>query len=269
MRRFARAFTLIELLVVISIIALLIALLLPALKSARSTARNTLCLSNVRQMYIAYELYAGDSDGWYTPAYDQTQSLPGDGNTMWMNNPLFRDYLSIPALGSGGTNQLWPADRVCPDATGALRGDSSIATPPLNTAPPDGQAWARLSYGLNADSFSPGAGGTPWIDGWWHGGTTTALTNQSFIDQPSRVLAILDGLFPYLPHGRAIWNPSNSGYYDGEAQTPGYGKVAFRHGNLSANAVHYDGHAASYSRDQIAGTDPALNEIWDTQMIDF
>ena len=76
-RRLARrAFTLVELLVVIAVIATLISLLLPALAAGLERARRVKCASNLRQIGIAFHVYALDNKG-ATPRGMSTLALPG------------------------------------------------------------------------------------------------------------------------------------------------------------------------------------------------
>jgi len=53
-----RAFTLIELLVVIAIIAILAAILFPVFAKARDKARQATCMSNLKQLALAWLMYA-------------------------------------------------------------------------------------------------------------------------------------------------------------------------------------------------------------------
>ena len=76
-------FTLVELLVVISIIMLLGALLAPALSRARAMAQRTQCVSNLRQIGMATQLYVNDN-GAYPSAWRSSTSR-------WMD--LIKPYL--------------------------------------------------------------------------------------------------------------------------------------------------------------------------------
>src|ERR1041385_4414144 len=82
MRKNVNAFTLIELLVVIAIIAILAAILFPVFAQAREKARQATCQSNMKQIGVAWALYAQDYDEIGVPMWVKSNLGGNDGATV-------------------------------------------------------------------------------------------------------------------------------------------------------------------------------------------
>ncbi len=97
-----RAFTLIELLVVIAIIAILAAILFPVFAQAKAAAKRSQCLSNMKQMGTATQIYLGDADDTYPIVYNGNNSCSHAEYVLIYPYMKNIDIMSCPEGGSSG-----------------------------------------------------------------------------------------------------------------------------------------------------------------------
>jgi prepilin-type N-terminal cleavage/methylation domain-containing protein/prepilin-type processing-associated H-X9-DG protein len=122
MKSTRRAFTLIELLIVIAIIAVLAAVLFPVFAQAREKARQAACLSNLRQIGLAFAQYTTDYDSLLPDRRDLKTALPGGYRpwTTWPPSDPRGGWTAVvlnPYVKSSG---IWS----CPSVAGSTMGEA-------------------------------------------------------------------------------------------------------------------------------------------------
>lgn len=258
------AFTLVELLVVIGIIALLISILLPTLSKAQAMGRKTKCLSTLKQLGTANQMYLSEFKDWYIPCRwgyspssppappNPAPPTPASGPARsWANVWNLAKFFASPNIDNG----LYGLGAICPDAAFAFSwGSASTAN----------GYYITLSYGMNTDQLlqststdvaNPGSGfyGAPHYFSGWHRQQVIAPTDKiQFVDA---IGSVNSGGSP--PYTKRYWMPGWGELYDPTVYPAISNIVTYRHFK-GANVLYYDGHAAwlHHSELEYDSTDP-------------
>jgi len=234
-------FTLVEVLVVIAIVALLTAMLVPSLTRGREAARHAICLSNIRQLIAAVQLYAGDNDGRAAPGAPDFRA----NMTRWhgararLNEPFLPAGGPLTPYLSGGTASSAGASRhirECPSFAGTLARLSEC-----------GRGFERSAGGYGYNNAYIGVELLRAGEGRWRVLDDRTGANLARFAQPDATVTFSDTAFPdkLAPDRVVEYSFAEPRFHRDYADSRMDPSVHFRHASRAASVAWLDGHANS------------------------
>jgi prepilin-type N-terminal cleavage/methylation domain-containing protein/prepilin-type processing-associated H-X9-DG protein len=237
-----KAFTLIELLVVIAIIAILAAILFPVFAQAKLAAKKTQDLSNVKNIGMAFQLYAADADD-----AAPFSRVVADPSHWWTANMTNWKDLIYPYVKNGGGRQNNVGQVFMTNGDGGIF-QSPISGNAWSNAPvwwtitggngDETTRWPR-SYAINMSAGQNEGNGQRW---WPNVGDSGGSGNMTFFEKPANTIMIASTKLPFPDID--IWTALT---YQCTAQGQPWGGTnigcSMTDTRGGANYVYFDGHA--------------------------
>ena len=216
--RITLAFTLIELLVVIAIIAILAALLLPVLTKSKAKAESLTCANNLKQLCLAWGLYADDNTDLLVNNHGVPETLAR--RQTWANN--VEDWMAS----DDNTNPVYLTEgKLGPFAN---RSQQIFKCPADRVPGPNGQRIRSMS--MNAQVGNPGE--------------LTNRFNPLYVQYFKKSeLRAPSGIFVFLDEQA---DTINDGFFVNRLEEYFWGNLPGSYHNGGANFSFADGHVESH-----------------------
>jgi prepilin-type N-terminal cleavage/methylation domain-containing protein/prepilin-type processing-associated H-X9-DG protein len=263
-----RAFTLIELLVVVAIISLLVSILLPSLQHAKELAKGTVCMTNLKGIGTAAQMYFSENNSMVPPVF---QLNPAWG--WWENNAVVH-YTGHGFLESTAYGQ-------CP----SFKTEEAVFT--ANRLPPALDGWPALPSGLSNRNYGSIGGVMSAFSSkrnYWHVGGSyrpypEVINNKNYPRRPSHEVYMMDSHGESGLGGQTLAERKGSvtAFGDrtdqpgsmilGGGKTPegesAWTNISTRHG-YRTNCVFLDGHVESVEAERLwHGEEGDYDCMWD------